>query len=192
MCKNRNDGKYSLTLPDDGRRIPKYPALPRLSTWRTLMRKFRTILGSVLASSLLALIVCQDSEACWRGRHRGHGPGCAPQFCIDCIDIGRDVYFPKCPTGQTCWCCESGTWVPCDDKCGTGPFACVKGSSPPSVSCGGYDGCPSVCHSGSSTLVCAMVCDPVFHVLRFPLPGECPYGYFSLCLLGAPCCPPAK
>src|SRR5690348_6121783 len=98
----------------------------------------RLIWGAAL---LLTLVFSAETDACWRGRPLGRcgtycGP-CYPRSCQPCMPYGRDdVLCLDCTeTGQTCWCCKDGTWIPCKPNCGCDPNTLVCDSQQPVVVC---------------------------------------------------------
>jgi len=150
-----------------------------------LMRKLIMVVGAALVAFL---VFCGDSEACGRGRHRHRCETCCEsQSWVRCFDPSR---YHGCLSG-VCWCCDAGgNWVTAG--CGGNCDACLPEGKRPVAGCAYYgDGkttatCPC---GGHGHLLCAMICDPCTHVMRFALPWEQEDGYYALRFLGAPCHP---
>jgi len=166
----------------------------------------RSLPGTIAVLSALVLNVTfnTDLEACGRGRHRrscesccivtscqscGTVPGWARCIVIHTVsNHGEISKVPSCPPGYVCYCCENGVCVRCDNNC-TGSLMCVVPGKPLPI-CPDFGlesselkpgGCPE------SVRLCAMICDPYTHSMRFARPCEPEDGYFALCFLGQPC-----
>jgi hypothetical protein len=194
--KNRKSRKNSWTFPEATVNSPikgvqTYFPHPR----RVPMRTLRAVTpGTLLVALMLQLVFCADTEACWRGRHRQRcyaSASCGPQCCLHCFDIrncrGRALF-----TEGFCWCCEGMKWVRCDANCGTGPFAYTSTNTPPSNPCMGKEAMFGPCQGDSNFIVCCMICDPVWHVMRPADPCEPGSYYISICYLWTHCDPPAR
>jgi hypothetical protein len=150
------------------------------------VQRFTYVAKNALLVTLI-LVVCSDSEACFR-RARCGIPGWATW-------VEWDGACDK-SNGMVCWCCDpSHGWVlmsttgctSCDamtSSSSTHPSKNCSVGIPPDRDCG------SNC-SGRKRYY-AMICDQCTHRLRFAGPRECHNEFYPLYDLGAPCCPPTK
>jgi hypothetical protein len=155
------------------------------------MRTTKTLLTANLFVLLFTLILCSNSQACWRFRCR---QSCGPQFgggwsyCQPtCWSYCRPTYVDSCPDGYVpVYCNVDGYWAQTDlnNAVGCADPNWLNEDSTANWSCGAYD-CP--CWKVGSNVLVGFVRDKNTEKLRKPKMGETPNIYLPQACEGTYC-----